>query len=278
MKSKISTQVSSNKNTFRISKVLIIVLVVAITLGLLIGLGYMVWKQGGEIHTPEDNDGAISLCTYDGVVYYGGDSFVATDGCNTCTCESDGQVSCTEKACEDATSSDNTTEIKDSLSYNETITASCANSLDLTVKYPEVVSAEVTQTGELCGVRLNYKSGTMYLEYGGEGKEYMTVEDGSRAIELRSEDNKSIIGLPLSFVSGSGGARYEGGYGLVVDESFCRETKPVNYVEGLPCLSLGLWDEPSSVRVMMTSDAEVDEMIEIQGVFDEIVSRVELRK
>jgi len=38
-------------------------------------------------------------CEYDGQTYKPGDSFDATDGCNTCSCD-DGAVSCTEIACD----------------------------------------------------------------------------------------------------------------------------------------------------------------------------------
>lgn len=40
-----------------------------------------------------------SACSYEGVFYSDGDSFDALDGCNRCTCK-DGDVLCTEKACE----------------------------------------------------------------------------------------------------------------------------------------------------------------------------------
>ncbi len=38
-------------------------------------------------------------CTYNGTPYQFGQTFPATDGCNTCTCTYSGQVSCTEMAC-----------------------------------------------------------------------------------------------------------------------------------------------------------------------------------
>ena len=40
-----------------------------------------------------------TACAYDGVRYEVGDSFPATDGCNTCSCQSDGSIACTEIAC-----------------------------------------------------------------------------------------------------------------------------------------------------------------------------------
>ncbi len=38
-------------------------------------------------------------CTVDGVAHEAGDSFLASDGCNTCSCTSSGQVACTLIAC-----------------------------------------------------------------------------------------------------------------------------------------------------------------------------------
>lgn len=42
---------------------------------------------------------APAVCQYDNQTYQPGDSFEATDGCNTCHCGSNGQVACTELAC-----------------------------------------------------------------------------------------------------------------------------------------------------------------------------------
>jgi hypothetical protein len=43
--------------------------------------------------------GQIDRCYVDGKGYAAGESFAASDGCNACTCLSDGKVSCTERAC-----------------------------------------------------------------------------------------------------------------------------------------------------------------------------------
>jgi hypothetical protein len=43
--------------------------------------------------------GDIEVCKYDGKGYSINESFPATDGCNTCTCDKTGSVSCTEIAC-----------------------------------------------------------------------------------------------------------------------------------------------------------------------------------
>ncbi len=42
---------------------------------------------------------AAVSCSYDSEAYAPGDSFPSTDGCNTCSCSSAGNVSCTRKAC-----------------------------------------------------------------------------------------------------------------------------------------------------------------------------------
>jgi hypothetical protein len=41
----------------------------------------------------------LCSCKYDGKGYRAGDTFPASDGCNTCTCDKDGGVTCTSKAC-----------------------------------------------------------------------------------------------------------------------------------------------------------------------------------
>ena len=53
---------------------------------------------GGAIHgSPSDSP---TGCSYDGQSHQVGDAFPATDGCNSCSCEADGSVGCTEKACD----------------------------------------------------------------------------------------------------------------------------------------------------------------------------------
>jgi hypothetical protein len=42
---------------------------------------------------------AATTCSYDGATYDVGDSFPSTDGCNTCSCSSSGNATCTKKAC-----------------------------------------------------------------------------------------------------------------------------------------------------------------------------------
>jgi len=41
----------------------------------------------------------ISVCSYEGEMYGAGETFLAADKCNACTCQEDGQTACTLKAC-----------------------------------------------------------------------------------------------------------------------------------------------------------------------------------
>lgn len=47
-----------------------------------------------------------AVCEYAGETYDKGESFPAEDGCNSCTCEEKGNVSCTEMGCIDNTGTD----------------------------------------------------------------------------------------------------------------------------------------------------------------------------
>lgn len=55
---------------------------------LLLGAGCTLFEEPQEI-----------ACAYNGARYEVGDSFPAEDGCNTCYCDQDGSIACTEKAC-----------------------------------------------------------------------------------------------------------------------------------------------------------------------------------
>jgi len=45
-------------------------------------------------------------CEVDGVRHRAGETFLASDGCNQCTCQWDGTVVCTRMACLDDTGAD----------------------------------------------------------------------------------------------------------------------------------------------------------------------------
>jgi hypothetical protein len=61
------------------------------------------------LHTPDGGqppDGAgptgdaPTACTYGGVAHAAGTTFPADDGCNSCSCAANGQIACTQRACE----------------------------------------------------------------------------------------------------------------------------------------------------------------------------------
>jgi hypothetical protein len=57
-------------------------------------------------HTCEDAPPPAKQCKYDGKVYYPGENFAATDGCNRCSCDASGKVMCTLKLCTPPTKCD----------------------------------------------------------------------------------------------------------------------------------------------------------------------------
>ena len=67
----------------------------------------------GEVEDDGEEDEVT--CERDGVEYQPGDAVPSLDGCNECSCDSDGSISCTEEFCEPAeddadTSSDDATD------------------------------------------------------------------------------------------------------------------------------------------------------------------------
>jgi hypothetical protein len=69
---------------------------VIITLGtIIVGLSSYIFYT-----TQIAKDSTKQRCEYNGWAYADGESFPASDGCNTCIC-SNGEVACTEMACED---------------------------------------------------------------------------------------------------------------------------------------------------------------------------------
>jgi len=89
-----TTQPENKKNN-RIYLVVILVLCLFIFLTLgIIGTFILLNREKG--------------CTYNGAKYSDGDSFKATDGCNTCSCN-DGDVLCTEMYCDNESNNDQET-------------------------------------------------------------------------------------------------------------------------------------------------------------------------
>jgi len=52
-----------------------------------------------NITTPTSVPKLTGVCKFDDKEYSVGESFASADGCNTCTCEKENVISCTEKAC-----------------------------------------------------------------------------------------------------------------------------------------------------------------------------------
>lgn len=76
--------------------VLIVLLITAIVVAVISLIGQNTNKS---TNTTEQQEKIVS-CQYDGVTYSVGSIFQANDGCNTCGCGADGEVSCTLIACE----------------------------------------------------------------------------------------------------------------------------------------------------------------------------------
>lgn len=53
----------------------------------------------GCASSTESDSGSVTCVDTEGVRHEVGESWDAGDGCNTCSCESDGSASCTELGC-----------------------------------------------------------------------------------------------------------------------------------------------------------------------------------
>jgi len=62
------------------------------------GCNWRDWLDGAHPGTGGTGGGG-SGCVVDGVRHAVGESFPSSDGCNTCSCSSNGQVACTLRAC-----------------------------------------------------------------------------------------------------------------------------------------------------------------------------------
>jgi len=76
---------------------LLILLLLLLTGGIFLLLNNKEDNNSTNTNQPEEE----KTCEYNGKTYEDGEEFEATDGCNTCTCEK-GDVSCTEKVCDEA--------------------------------------------------------------------------------------------------------------------------------------------------------------------------------
>ncbi len=76
-------------------------------LGLLFALilvsgGYFLAKTTNLLRQNDPQVPTSKECSYDGKIYKPGESVPSKDGCNSCSCSEDGQVSCTAMACENS--------------------------------------------------------------------------------------------------------------------------------------------------------------------------------
>lgn len=76
--------------------VLIVLSIIAIVLA---AISVLSQNTNKSTNTTDQQEKVVS-CQYDGVTYSVGSKFPSNDGCNTCGCGADGEVSCTLNACE----------------------------------------------------------------------------------------------------------------------------------------------------------------------------------
>jgi hypothetical protein len=81
----------------KINKIIVILVFVAIFF-LGIFLGFYI-KDAQNSQNPIDLNPFPKSCQYNGKTYKPGESFLAEDGCNRCSCEN-GKVACTLMACQ----------------------------------------------------------------------------------------------------------------------------------------------------------------------------------
>lgn len=96
---KTANQSENRKGSKRLLLILLWIFTVLLFTGLGIG-GYWFLTKDRAQNCPSETQ--AKTCTYDGKTYNDGDSFEATDGCNSCFCNN-GAVSCTEMYCEEET-------------------------------------------------------------------------------------------------------------------------------------------------------------------------------
>jgi hypothetical protein len=129
----------ASKSSSKTLLYILFVLMFVVILGLGGALAYFLFfKESADTSDGGngDGDGIVSICTYDSVVYYEGDTFPATDGCNTCSCTS-GEVVCTEMACDD----------EESGAYTGWLTLN--NDVGYSIRYPSTLDVVTLPESEL---------------------------------------------------------------------------------------------------------------------------------
>ncbi len=101
-------ETSNTKKSSSMGKIIAIVLILAIFLLGLVAVAAMV-LPGLLDNDPTLSEEETISCSYNGASYSVGQGFDATDGCNSCSCGSDGEVICTQIACNEETDSEDQT-------------------------------------------------------------------------------------------------------------------------------------------------------------------------
>jgi len=73
-------------------------------------------NQSSTTENPTPTISSSDTCFLNDKTYQAGETFTATDGCNTCTCVSQNNISCTEKECSSSKSATNSASQKESTS------------------------------------------------------------------------------------------------------------------------------------------------------------------
>lgn len=91
---------SEYKPKKRIRPLFVVLIILLITAIFLVAISLLGQSTKKPINTTEQQEQVVS-CQYDGVTYSIGSRFPSIDGCNTCGCGADGEVSCGLIPCED---------------------------------------------------------------------------------------------------------------------------------------------------------------------------------
>lgn len=76
----------------------VIYVMLSIVIALLLTILFILVGNKPTVEMPMSPKKA-GTCEYNGRMYKAGEGFMADDGCNSCGCQEDGQVACTNMAC-----------------------------------------------------------------------------------------------------------------------------------------------------------------------------------
>lgn len=96
-------------------------LIAGISLMIFFAAGYAAAVITGPVSRKDTQPPMVKDCAYDNKIYKSGASFTSSDGCNSCSCGKDGQISCTAMACEDSTVRTTASPIIDSNNFSSVL-------------------------------------------------------------------------------------------------------------------------------------------------------------